>query len=131
MFVFVTLFFWAIIVSKIRPCWENLSICICFLESQTRICLFGIKIRIGSQLYRKKVSNNVYYTLIKSYVDVASSKLLQEYLNFTLRMCHVFFLTNLNTLFTTKALFKFRPETFAPYRILCKKSRGLSRPCLL
>ena len=29
------------------------------------------------------------------------SKLLQKYLNFNLHMCHVFFLTNLNTLLTT------------------------------
>ena len=101
MFVFVTLFFCAITVSKIRPCWENLSICICFLESQKRVCLFGIKIRIGSQLWRKKVSINVHYTLLKSYVDLPFPELLQEYLNFTLRMWHVFFLTNLNTSLTT------------------------------
>ena len=101
MFVFVTLFFWAITVSKIQPCRENLSVCICFLESQQRMCLFEIKISIGSQLYRKKVSNNVHYTLKKSYVDLAFSELLKKYLNFTFRMCHVLFLTNLNTLLTT------------------------------
>ena len=101
MFVFVTFFLWTITLRKIRSFWDNLSICICFLESQKRICLFGIKIRIGSQLYCKKVSNNVHYTLIKSYVDLAFPEILQEYLNFTLRMCHIFFWTNLNTLLTT------------------------------
>ena len=49
----------------------------------------------------QKVSNNLHYTLMKSYVDLAFPELLQEYLNFTFRMCHVFFLTNLNTLLTT------------------------------
>ena len=34
-------------------------------------------------------------------MDLAFPKLLQEYLNFTLSMCHVFFLTNLNTLLNT------------------------------
>ena len=48
-----------------------------------------------------RLAARVYYTLIKSYVDVAFPKLLQEYLNFTLRMCHVFFLTNLNSLLNT------------------------------
>ena len=68
--------------------------CICFLESQKKMCLLD-------RNCSAKSINIVHYTLIKSYVDLAFPELLQEYLNFIFRMCHVFFLTNLNTLLTT------------------------------
>ena len=101
MFMFATFFLWTITMIKIQPCWENLSICICFLESQKRMCLFEIKNRIASQLQHKKISNNLHYTLLKAYVDLEFLELLPEYLHFTFRMCRVFFLSNRNNLLTT------------------------------